>query len=293
MKLLLLLLAQLTVSIVFSQVTGVVIDKATQLPVPYANIALHGKSYGTTSSVSGTFTIPESFIDQKIIISAIGYASTTVDIKDRELEVLLEPKHYQIEEVVVKPRKSSRKIVVDKLPKDASQTFASNGYSWINANHFDYKPVYARTPFVKQIRILTRSYIRSAKFNVRLITANDLGEPEEELLNKNIIAKARRGLRTVTIDLSPHNFQFPQNGFFVALEWLIIEENRHEYTFTQMGEKKKKKGISYEPKFIVTTKQGASNSWGYHGGNWYKRDFTGMLGRNSYHDLAIELTLTD
>lgn len=284
---------QLAVSYIFAQVRGVVLDRETQQPVPYANIAIEGKSYGTTSNLKGEFVITESLSKGRVVVSAIGYSTALVDIDGEDLVVILEPKQYQIEAVVVRPRKNRKELVVDKLNNDASHSFACNGYAWINAKFFEPKPEYANFPFVKQIRILTRSAIRSAKFNVRLLAANENGEPGEEILNQNLIATARLGKRSVTIDLTQWNIQFPANGLFVALEWLIIDDNRYEYTYTIRNEKGKHKGIWYEPKFITYPEPDESNTWGYHGGKWYKRDYIQGSGANRSFNLAIELLLTD
>ncbi|MDX9845598.1 MAG: carboxypeptidase-like regulatory domain-containing protein [Tenuifilaceae bacterium] len=284
---------QLALSSIFAQVRGVVLDAESQQPIPYANIAIEGKSYGTTSNLKGEFVITESPSSGRVVISAIGYSTALVDIDGKELVVILEPRQYQIDAVVVRPRRNRNELVVDKLSNDASNSFACNGYAWINAKFFEPKPEYTHFPFVKQIRILTRSAIRSAKFNVRLLKANENGEPGEEILNQNLIATARLGKRSVTIDLTQWNIQFPSYGLFVALEWLIIDDNRYEFTYTIKDKKGKHKGIWYEPKFIVYQEPGESNTWGYHGGTWYKRDYIRGSGTNRSSNLAIELLLTD
>ncbi len=290
---LLLLTLQLFAPSIFAQVRGVVLDRESQQPIPYANIAIEGKSYGTTSNLKGEFVITESLSSGRVVISAIGFSTVLVDIDGEELVVNLEPKYYQIDAVVVRPRKNRKELVVDKLNNDASHSFACNGHAWINAKFFEPKPEYSDFPFVKQIRILTRSAIRSAKFNVRLLAANENGEPGDEILNQNLIATARLGKRSVTIDLTQWNIQFPTSGLFVALEWLIIDDNKYEYTYTIRGEKGKHKGIWYEPKFIMYQNPSESNTWGYHGGTWYKRDYIHGSGKNLSFNLAIEIMLTD
>ena len=294
MKAVTLLLAFQTLSIVcFSQVTGTVLDKGTRQPVPYANIALEGNSFGTTSDLNGFFIIPETYVDGRIVVSAIGYVTAFIHLADKNLEIVLEPRIYDIESVVVKPRKGNRELQVDKLNRQSDNSLACNGYAWISAKYFEYKPEYDEVPFVKQINILTRSAIGSAKFNIRLLAANEDGEPYQEILNENLIAKSRRGKRVVTVNLSDKNIRFSENGLFVALEWLIVDENKHEYSYTLDGKWGKQKEVHYQPDFATYVKLGESRTWGYHGGQWHKMSYTPQLGKNSYFDLAIELVLTD
>ena len=282
---------QLIATIAFSQVTGTIVDKETRQPVPYANVGIVGKKVGTTSDTQGNFTIATSADTSRIVVSAIGYEPAFVGVSTKKTTIELTPKQYSIKEVVVKPQKRTE-VVVDKLTRKSSHSYSCSGFAYFNAKYFPKKDQYNQTPYLKRIRVLTRSQVRGAKFNVRLVAANEQGKPGEEIVTQNLIASAPRGKRIVTIDLREYHVKFPANGLFVVLEWLIIEENKHEYTFTYKGERKKHDGVSYEPNFCVYIKEGESNMWGYYGGNWHKNDFILSFEPNKYQ-LAIELTLTD
>lgn len=276
----------------FSQTKGIILDKETSEPIPYANISIKNHNFGTTSNENGEFIINENTDNEQLVISSIGYENAIIKLNGDNNRVYLKPKSYIIREVYVKPRKERLRRIVNSLKnKRSKHSFACNEYAWIAAKHFKYNSEYSETPFISKIIIQTSSRVNNAKFNVRLLSSNEKGEPSEEIYSENLIAYAKRGKRAVKIDLSDKNIVFPENGLFVALEWLIIEENVFKYVYTMNGSKKKYDGISYEPKFSVFRKQGESETWVYIGGKWFRKGMT--QNPNEYLDLAIELTLSN
>lgn len=278
----------------YPQTKGIILDKVTLEPVPYANIGVENSIIGATSDLTGHFLIKAPASDNRLIISAIGYATQYVTVSDKKIEVMLEPRVYEIEEVVVRSRNTNKQLVVNALERRKSNHhLASSGYPWISARYFEYRPEYKDIPFVKKLKILTDCGIASAKFNVRIINANEKGEPVEDIFNENIIVSAKKGNRIVTVSLVDKNLLFPKNGFFVALEWLIIDENKREYSYTKKGEKGKHTMTRFEPMFGVFKRQGTTKTWTYTGGKWSQRSLVPSEKKGQYLDLAVELLLTD
>ncbi len=88
---------------------GRVIDKVTNVPLPFANIVISGTNYGTTSDSEGNFLfegIKPGFV--KLQVSFVGYKpALSADIqvtnaKKAYIEIALEPTENQLEEVTVK-----------------------------------------------------------------------------------------------------------------------------------------------------------------------------------------------
>jgi len=276
----------------FSQTKGIVLDIETKEPIPYVNISIKDSNFGTTSNEIGEFNIKENTENVFLVVSSIGYENALVEVSEKEIVIYLKPKTYEIKEVFVKPNKEKREIIVNSLKKKRSNnSFACNENAWIAAKQFDFKPEYKETPYISNIKILTSSSINNAMFNVRLLSANENGEPFEEIYNENIIAYAKWGKKTVNINLSDKRINFPEKRLFIALEWLIIEKNEFRYSYTMKGSKKKYEGVSYEPKFSVFNEHGESETWIYIGGKWHRKSIS--QNENEYLDLAIELTLTN
>ncbi|WP_232731449.1 hypothetical protein [Tenacibaculum sp. SZ-18] len=176
--------------------------------------------------------------------------------------------------------------------------FACGTHPWISARFFKYKPVYKKTPYLKKLRILTNSDVKNPKFNIRLYGINEKGAPENYIYDENIIGIAKKGKKITEVDLSKLNIEFPEKGFFTAIEWLIIEENKYEYKYTMKGSRKKIKGVSYEPAIGVIPTETNENSWRLNKGKWSKvsgknDNESFKKYRNKYNQLAIELILTN
>ena len=276
----------------FSQSTGVILNSKTLEPIPFANISKKGSSFGTTSNENGKFSVCEQLKGAVVIVSAIGFEQQQFTINGKQNTIYLNPKQYELKEVVVRPNNERKEIIVNPINRNrANHTLFSNGYAWIVAKHFSYKPEYNATPYIKEIRVSTKSRVKGAKFNVRLLSVNQKGEPSEEVFEKNIIASAKKGKKNTAINFENDTVTFPEDGLFVALEWLIIDENAYRHTYTVKGSKKKHKGIMYQPHFSVLKKGGESPTWSYYGGNWHQTGLTPNA--NEYLDLLVELTLTN
>jgi hypothetical protein len=128
-----------------------------------------------------------------------------------------------------------------------------------------------------------------------LYHVDDNGEPERFVYDKNIIGIAKKGNQLTEIDLSEFTIEFPERGFFVAIEWLIVDENKFEYTATMQGSKKELNRISYEPAIGTIPSETDQNSWIFSGGDWKKVWINGSEVSSRYNEkyslLAIELTL--
>lgn len=143
---------------------------------------------------------------------------------------------------------------------------------------------------MKSIKVLTKSDVKDAQFNIRFYEVDDKGEPGDYLYSKNSPGVARKGKKITEIDLSDLNLQFPKKGFFIAVEWLIIEQNKHDFTYTQKGSRKKLKGLSFEPSFGADSPDKAQNSWIFTQGKW--RQLKGNT-LNTQNLIAIELSLNN
>jgi hypothetical protein len=279
---------------VAAQISGTISDGKTGQPIPYANITIEGKNIGGTTCIKGEFTINYSNNNSTILISAIGYESQKVVVSGNSVYIKLEPKSYDIESVTIKPRRAKISKTLNSLKDKKTSNYAACSVSpWIIAKHFEYSKEYSHTPFVKSVGILVKSNIMQSKFNLRLIEANDDGTPGNDILSENIIVKARLGKRVISIDLTDKHIIFPKNGIFVAVEWLMIDDNKMNITYSLSGDKKKHKGIRYEPMFGLLKENGLAGTWISFGGKWHNTslNYRGKDGESSY--LALELTLTD
>lgn len=96
---------------IFGQnISGIVIDEKSNLPIAYVNIGVPGKNIGTVSDVIGRFKLREDSIndDETLLFTCIGYLPVSVKIADLKnaanKNILMQKKYYELGEVVISPK---------------------------------------------------------------------------------------------------------------------------------------------------------------------------------------------
>jgi len=277
-----------------SQVRGIILNVETHKPVPYSNIGIENSIIGTTSDIDGHFSFKESILGKRLVISSVGFETQHHLVTDSLVEIYLQPKIYELSNIIVNPNRKKLNVVANEIPsRNCSNYLVCSGYPWITGKYFEYKKEYENVRFIKEVKILVTSKIDSAKFNLRIIEANEKGEPLDNISKRNIIAVTNKGTHIITLNLEDKNLIFPEHGLFVALEWLIIDGNKYEFSYSMKGERKKIRETRFEPRFCAFPKQGSINLWTYSGGKWSRLSIPDHLKKEENLDLAIELILTN
>ncbi|HQK38177.1 MAG TPA: STN and carboxypeptidase regulatory-like domain-containing protein, partial [Bacteroidales bacterium] len=99
---------EITENPVFIEIRGMVMDRKSGRPVPFASIVLSATNIRTITNEDGVFTlkIPAGSLDSMLTVSCIGYESLSLSadcLITGEKEILLNPVHISIREVIVRP----------------------------------------------------------------------------------------------------------------------------------------------------------------------------------------------
>ena len=131
-----LIIILLTVNIITAQskkINGVIKNSETLEPIEFVNITFDTKSSqfstGSISNELGEFKI--SYVGNKVTFSHISYETLTTDLKEDFNEILLKPKKFTLDEVVISsisPRDYLKKIV-KKLKNKADKNSLLKSYS--------------------------------------------------------------------------------------------------------------------------------------------------------------------
>ena len=280
----------------FSQLKSVIIDSETKESIPFVNIWINNENIGTSSNEKGEFQLKIK-APKIIVLSAIGYKTKKISSDSIKRNIELTPQLTKLDEVIITSKKKNKKLTIGKFRRSKINFYFSCGkVPWITARYFPYKEKYDNTPFLSKIRILTNSQVKDAKFNIRLYDVNEKGEPEGYIYNENILAFAKRGKKVTEINVSDLNIKFPKKGFFIAIEWLIIDSNKHTYKYSYKNSKKKHIATSYEPNIGTLPSDTDKNSWIFSQGKW-KKTWRNKGAIKKYKDkynlIAIELSLTN
>lgn len=276
----------------FGQISAIVLDNDTKEAVPYVNIWVENENTGTTTDENGKFTIDNSK-GKTLILSSLGYETKNIGLSNIPKKIFLIPKAFELDEIIISSKKAkTQKIIGEYNDDDIGFYYASNNKPEIKARLFPYQPSYSETPFLSKIKFNIFSDVKNAKFNIRFYSVDERGEPGNPIYENNIIGTAKKGVHNITLDLSNVNITFPENGFFISYEWLIIDDNKLKYSLPN-----DETGFLYEPKIGLLPVTDNQSSWTFRNGNWKKVEkFSGNTPKpyfGNYGTLAIELTLTD
>ena len=88
-----------------TEVKGVVIDLATNEPLPFANVSVVNTGFGTNSDENGVFSFSCKTTHASIQVTAVGYERFVQSIvlgQSNDVRILLKPENQQLGEVLVK-----------------------------------------------------------------------------------------------------------------------------------------------------------------------------------------------
>ena len=297
MRKILLFIIILTSTVTYCQKSGIIKDSLTNEPIPFVNIWIENENIGTTSNENGKFILPSYSGYKNLVFSAIGYKTKVINSNLTDLKIILIPEIIELKEIVIISKNQTSEKTIGKFNKSKINFyFAGSIKPWIIARYFPYNQDYDKYSHLKTIKFLTKSDVKDSKFNLRFYSIGKNGEPENYIYNQNIFGIAKKGKSITEIDISYLNIQFPKTGFFIAVEWLILEQNKHEYKYTKEHSREKYNGISYEPSFGIEPGNNDENCWIYNQGKWRKTWKHNANLKNyidKYDLLAIELTLTN
>lgn len=244
-----------------AQTKGVVVDENNN-PIPYVNIWVENENIGTTSDENGTFKINASE-DKTLIFSSVGFEVKKAKIKQGE-KIVLKEAIYKLHEVVISKRKQEKELEIGHAERIHHRQL-SGDKPWIYGKLFDFDTIYKKTPFLKKIVFYSDSDIKGAKLKIRLFDFNDT-IPTNDLLSEDLIVTVKKGMRKNVIDISEYNLRFPEKGIVVGLEWMIIEENRHDFVYKDQS-KKTVTMENYQPSLVVNYSK-EEDSFNYSQGKW-------------------------
>jgi len=267
-------------------------DSLTNEPIPYVNIWVDNEMIGTTSDENGKYHFVKNPNDRIIVFSSIGYKTRKVQYKDNLTSIYLTPDIIQFNEIVVTAdRKGTKRKIGDFKKSIVRYFFACGGHPYMVGKFFPYNESFVNTPYLGQIEVLTLSQIENANFNVRLYTMNESGMPDKLIFNENILSIAKKGTNLTTVDISDKLIEVPNTGILVAIEFLIIESNKHSYQYSTLNQKEKLEGIRYEPCVGIIPTESGENSWHYNMGKWSKTSRTANTKLPKYKDKFTETAI--
>lgn len=190
-------------------------------PLPYASV-IWGKNEGLVSDTSGYLQIPDKNKVDSLIITAIGFNGKVItkeDILDKsKIDINLERSIVALPEIMVAQYDLKKDVGVVDLKKETSyfkNAICINLQSALLINSYHY-PAQCKSI---SVFISSESSVK-VPYRLRLYEIGLDGLPGKDLIAQNIIINWYKKNKWNTYSFDSSIIQLPQNGFFVALEWL-------------------------------------------------------------------------
>lgn len=108
------------------------VDKKTKEPIGYANIYLLNTSKGVASNLNGEFifNIENPNINNKVVLSSIGYESDTLSIEEfkTKSQIELSPKQHLLAELVIRSKPLTAKEIIKKAEKKVRDNYYPSSF---------------------------------------------------------------------------------------------------------------------------------------------------------------------
>ena len=229
-----------------AMLSGRIIDKATKEPLPFTSLSLRDEATGALSNEFGVFQLPAPLKNDtdSLVVLALGYEHLALVVKkgeSRELTIEMPKRAIALGVVEVKSGK------VKNLALGASGKRPGDGL-------LQGQPGSQYAFFVKNEKKKMLGNIRTVSFyigengfprepfRVRIYKADgNFSGPNTDLLTDNVVVSAPTGGQWYTVDMTPYNIMAPEDGFFVAMEWIVAGDkffntNFMDQSYTPYGQ---------------------------------------------------------
>jgi|GEM_PF-2217239 len=240
-------------------VSGEVIDASTQQHIPYVSILLKNQEIGTTTNAEGFFKleIPADSENDTLFFSCLNYQKANITAKElqsKKGKITLMPVTYQLTEVVVQGNPVRR----EKLGVYQKRANYGRGFSPLIGNQIAVlvKPVKRSVAKLKKVGYCIGSKGNlTTPFRIRIYESSFDTMPGNDLLVESIIVNAEQE-GWFWYDVSNYKITIPENGIFVAMEWIFTDEKYSWMSkFRVEGEKKWREEKRYGQTVYLTNKQ--------------------------------------
>ena len=217
------------------EVKAQVLDADSQQGIPYVNLWFVNLKKGTSATEQGSFQflVDAALLGELVVLSCVGYKRDTLSVqKLMNSAVFMQKSTDQLDEIRILPmRGDSRKRVNSFRGKRivGLGNFSGGAYPSALARFYGKPEDFDEVCFLQDVEVqfyqVYGALNPAGKFRLRVLEVAEDGKPGKDLLSVNKIISRSEEQRKLKIDLTPYRLEIPDEGIFVAVEHLFIEEN--------------------------------------------------------------------
>ncbi len=238
-----------------SDVRLVVADLQTEKPLPYATVWKVNTDEGTATNESGVAMLGAKPSDS-LRTGYVGYRSRVVPASARVDTIYLEEAQRQLGEVTVRSKKN--KFILGKTKIKRNYFISTSKSSQLYAKEF-VKPN-DDLAFLNQVNVGVATHgTKTCVFGIRVFEAvPGRPVPGKEITDKPIFVKVfGHEVCSIKIPVLP----ITTRRFYVAVQVILIEQNKVAQKVTYPGEKSKRVKINYNPSLYLVPDPDRQGMW--------------------------------
>jgi hypothetical protein len=263
-KLLFLLL--ITPICVFSQISGTVVNSENK-PLPLTNIWVLDGSDGATTDSLGMFYISSALATDTLVFNASGHKILREEAS-KTTNVILESYEIPQPELIRLPEKYLHHTIGNAHYEN--MYFAPGNVPYMYGKYFENSTEIKDVQYIDRVIVYTKSAVAAATIKIRFLRMNEYGCPSDDLLIEPIVTTINRGNKKNVIKVLHHNVILPKNGIFVAVEWLMTQNNQFRPANFVKGDQLFE-DFRYQPD-VMNNKVEKTSSFRYMHGEWFPND---------------------
>ena len=215
---------------------GIIVNKTTNVPIPYASIFLLKGKTGVNADENGLFKLDISNrqVDDSLIVTCMGYALLKFPVQNPDklwiasAKIELTELVHNLKEVVIPNNNFKNSITLNQFEESPGRYYGSGNFIAQLAQHF-VSP--SDNVMLKDIKIARFSIPllmpQKAIFRIRVYEVDPLTkQPANDLTDEVIEVKTKS--KIVELNLEKYKIYIPNKDFFIAIEWLRIPYNATE-----------------------------------------------------------------
>ncbi len=218
----------------FSQTNiNAVICNRAKAPLPYVNIVSLNHQTGTVTDANGMFELNKLGANDTLKISAIGYISKLLPVKNLTPgdTLFLEKRVHELNTVTIRDYRQNVQLGFEGYPNNASFNFTPGGEVGLYIENTRKQEALIRSV---SFRIKTKQACSSIR--VRLMNVDIKNRlPGEDLLTENVIIGPADLKKDNRVDIEKYHLLLPNEGVFVVLEWVSAEGNCGKNVYTALA----------------------------------------------------------
>ncbi|WP_162200445.1 carboxypeptidase-like regulatory domain-containing protein [Kordia jejudonensis] len=215
-------------------ISGTIVNKYTKEPIAYAHLIIPSQKRGTTADKDGKFefTVVEDWIGSILKITCVGFQDKQMElVRGKDVIIYLEPSVEFLQAVHLSNEERQELVRVNSFRGKRSiglGNFSGGAYPSMFARYYPFDASLGAENYLKEVSVFFyREGRHNAKFRFRVVSATAAKMPKDDLVEPMIIDVSYKQAKT-KIQMPSNGIEVPEEGFFIVVEHLFIEENEFE-----------------------------------------------------------------